>query len=74
MDILEKLEERAVSYEQSGPSAHHTAALLREAAAEIKSLRSQWWDMACRILTQAQQTNAMVRDANSRIDRIEARK
>lgn len=39
MDIIEKLEDRAVSYEQSGPSAHHTAALLREAKHEIGRLR-----------------------------------
>lgn len=39
MDIAEKLEERALSYEQSGPSAHHTAALLREAKYEIERLR-----------------------------------
>lgn len=38
-DIVERLEERAASYEQSGPSAHHTAALLREAANEISHLR-----------------------------------
>lgn len=38
-DIVERLEERAVSYEQSGPSAHHTAALLREARNEIEHLR-----------------------------------
>jgi hypothetical protein len=38
-DITERLEERAISYEQSGPSAHHTAALLREAKAEIERLR-----------------------------------
>lgn len=39
-DIVERLEERAVSYEQSGPSAHHTAAMLREAATEIERLRA----------------------------------
>ena len=39
-DITERLEERAISYEQSGPSAHHTAALLREAKIEIETLRS----------------------------------
>jgi hypothetical protein len=39
-DITERLEERAVSYEKSGPSAHHTAALLREAKIEIETLRS----------------------------------
>lgn len=44
-DITETLEARAVSYEQSGPSAHHTAALLREAKAEIEALRR---DIACR--------------------------
>lgn len=38
-DITERLEDRAASYEQSGPSAHHTAALLREAKDEIESLR-----------------------------------
>lgn len=39
MDIAEKLEERAISYEASGPSAHHTAALLREAKFQIERLR-----------------------------------
>lgn len=37
-DIVDRLEERAVSYEQSGPSAHHTASLLREAKNEIEHL------------------------------------
>lgn len=40
-DITERLEKRAISCEQSGPSAHHTAALLREAKAEIEALREQ---------------------------------
>jgi hypothetical protein len=39
-DITARLEERAISYEQSGPSAHHTAAILREAATEIERLRA----------------------------------
>ena len=39
-DLAERLEERADSYEQSGPSSHHTAALLREARAEVLSLRA----------------------------------
>lgn len=38
-DLLKTLEERAVSYDQSGPSAQHTAILLREAAVEIARLR-----------------------------------
>lgn len=38
-DIIDRLEQRAVSYEQSGPSAHHTASLLREAKNEIEHLR-----------------------------------
>jgi orotate phosphoribosyltransferase len=38
MDIIKKLEDRAISYEQSGPSAHHTAALLREAKFHIEDL------------------------------------
>jgi hypothetical protein len=38
-DITDRLLERANSYEQSGPSAHHTAALLREANDEIERLR-----------------------------------
>lgn len=38
-DIVDRLEERAGSYEQSWPSANHTAALLREAANEIQHLR-----------------------------------
>lgn len=41
-DIAIRLEERATSYEQSGPSAHHTAALLREAKAEIEQLRADF--------------------------------
>lgn len=41
MDIVERLEERAVSYEQSGPSAHHTASLLREAKREIEFQRRE---------------------------------
>lgn len=40
-DIGERLEQRAASYEQSGPSAHHTAALLREAKAEIERLQAR---------------------------------
>jgi hypothetical protein len=40
-DIVEKLEDRAASYEQSGPSAHHTAALLREAKNEIEHQRRE---------------------------------
>jgi hypothetical protein len=40
MDLTQKLEDRAVSYEASGPSAHHTAALLREARVEIERLRA----------------------------------
>jgi hypothetical protein len=40
MDITQELEERARSYEASGPSAHHTAALLRKAQAEIIRLRA----------------------------------
>lgn len=39
-DITERLEHRAISYEESGPSAHHTAAILREAKMEIESLRA----------------------------------
>lgn len=42
MDITDELEERAKSYEQSGPSAHHTAALLRKAKAEIELWRDRW--------------------------------
>ncbi len=42
-DITERLEERALSYEQSGPSSHHTAALLREAKAEIERLREAYY-------------------------------
>lgn len=38
-DITKRLEDRADSYEQSGPSAHHTAALLREASEAIKQMR-----------------------------------
>jgi hypothetical protein len=38
-DLTQILEERAISYELSGPSAHHTAALLRQAKAEIERLR-----------------------------------
>jgi flagellar biosynthesis/type III secretory pathway protein FliH len=41
IDLVVALEECAVSYEQSGPSAHHTAALLREAAAEIADLKAR---------------------------------
>lgn len=40
-DITERLEDRANSYEQSGPSAHHTAALLREAKFEIENARAE---------------------------------
>jgi hypothetical protein len=40
-DIIDTLEERAKSYEQSGPSAHHTASLLRQAKLEIEHLRRQ---------------------------------
>ncbi len=40
-DIVERLLERADSYGQSGPSSHHTAALLREAADEIERLRME---------------------------------
>ena len=39
-DITQALEERAVSYDQSGPSAQHTAQLLRQAKAEIEWLRN----------------------------------
>lgn len=39
-DITERLEERAISYDQSGLSAHHTADLLREAKFEIEALRA----------------------------------
>lgn len=41
MDLIEKLEDRAISYEQSGPSAHHTASLLRKAKSEIEHLRKE---------------------------------
>lgn len=34
-DLLLRLEERAASYDLSGPSAKHTADLLREAAAAL---------------------------------------
>lgn len=40
-DLIQTLEARAVSYEQSGPSAHHTAALLRQAKTEIEQLQTQ---------------------------------
>lgn len=40
-DIIDRLEELAQSYEQSGPSAHHTAATLREAKMEILSAKNQ---------------------------------
>jgi len=40
-DITKVLEERAVSYDQSGPSAQHTAELLRRAKAEIEGLRDE---------------------------------
>lgn len=36
--IAERLRDRAESYRQSGPSAEHTAALLKEGALEIESL------------------------------------
>jgi hypothetical protein len=39
-DIVERLRDRADSYDQSGPSASHTADLLREAADEIERLRA----------------------------------
>lgn len=39
MDIVDELEERAKSYDQSGPSAKHTADLLRKARHEIHELR-----------------------------------
>lgn len=40
-DIVERLEERIASYEQSGPShiAPETVAVMRDAKAEIESLR-----------------------------------
>lgn len=38
-DITDRLLERAISYEQSSPSAQHTALLLRETNDEIKRLR-----------------------------------
>lgn len=46
-DIVERLEHRAISYEESGPSAHHTAAILREAKLEIESLRGNLLQRGC---------------------------
>lgn len=40
-DIVQELEDWAASYEQSGPSAHHTASLLRKAKWEIEFLRRE---------------------------------
>lgn len=40
-DIIEVLEQRAASYDQSGPSAKHTADLLRFAKLEITHLRAE---------------------------------
>jgi hypothetical protein len=36
--LVERLEERAASYRQGGPSSEHTAALLDDAAATIRFL------------------------------------
>lgn len=47
-DIVERLQERAVGYDESGPSAAHTADMLREAAAEIERLQYSRDDFAMR--------------------------
>jgi HAMP domain-containing protein len=39
--FTDKLMARAISYDQGGPSASHTAALLREAATEIEWLENE---------------------------------
>lgn len=36
--LVERLEERAASYRQGGPSSEHTAALLDDAAAALRAL------------------------------------
>lgn len=67
IDVLE----RARTYLANNAAESGADELILELCAEVESLRKQWSEMACRILTQAQQTNEMVRDANARIDKIE---
>lgn len=70
LDDLKDLHKQATTER----SHYYVASCCERAIAEIESLRRQWRDMACRILTEAQQTNEMVRDANARIDHIVGRR
>ena len=53
--LTARLEDRAASYDQSGPSAQHTASLLREAALAVTALESVV-DEECR---RAEEAHAM---------------
>jgi len=55
-DIVDRLEDRAISYDQSGPSAQHTAVLLREARFEIMRLRSDLDRLASQLSSQTRGT------------------
>lgn len=64
LDDLRKAKANAMKGQDAG-----TQLLLTRAIDEIESLRNQFFDGVTRILATAKETNAIVKDANDRLDR-----
>jgi uncharacterized protein (UPF0147 family) len=64
-DITQILEERAVSYDEGGPSSAHTAQLLRQAKGEIEALRHRRDEFVVA-------ANIRMVDQNAEIERLTA--
>lgn len=55
-------------------SHYYVAATCKRAIEEIESLRTQWAEMAGKLLGKIGQTNEVMRDATDRIERLERRR
>lgn len=68
MDILDKL--RDLHKQATTERSHYyVAATCLEAIQEIESLRRQWLEGVTKIMTQVEENNRIVKDANRRMDR-----
>ncbi len=56
VDLIKELEERAVSYDQSVPSAEHTAKLLRKAANALTNCHKEIFRLREQLLSYSQST------------------